>query len=239
MSEIREIIEKYLCNKDGSNGFGIQELMQKLLLFELCYENINKRLLDNTVQGTILESVLLKTYFLIGHSYTQINVLGKLFDNDNRSISFINLWKETKDKLIQDEKYEKIKELLENLPSNKFLKSVYEARNKIICHNDSDSNRRLMIDIKNTVSIAFEIFNFFNSFLSNSFDFLTFREEDFLKQEIEKLSLPFFKDEFQKIEFEENYKKIIKGFNLKFMTSTDIYNLVNTTIEVNIKTLTS
>lgn len=239
MPEISEIIEKYLCSKDGSNGFGIYELMQKLLLFELCYENINKRLLDNTVQGTILESELLKNMFLIGHSYTQINILGKLFDNDKRSISFINLWKETKDKLIQDEKYEKIKKLLENLPSNKCLKSIYNARNKIVCHNDSDSNRQLMIDIKKAVVIAFEIYNYFNSFLSNSFDFLTLREEDFLKQEIEKLSLPFFKDESQKIEFKENYKKIINEFNLKFMTASDIYKLMNATIKVNIKTITN
>ncbi len=99
MLEIRQIIEKYLCNKEGSNGFGIYELMQKLLLFELCYENINKRLLDNNEQGTILESNLLKNMFLIGHSYTQINILGKLFDNDNRLISFKKLWKKIKDKL--------------------------------------------------------------------------------------------------------------------------------------------
>lgn len=211
--------------------------MQKLLLFELCYENINKRLLDNNVQGTILESDLLKNMFLIGHSYTQINILGKLFDNDNRSISFINLWKETKDLLIQDEKYEKLKSLIENLKSNKYLKSIYNARNKIVCHNDSDSNRKLMIDIRNAVIVAFDIYNYFNFFLTKNFDFLTLREEDFLKDEIEKLSLPFFKDESQKIEFEENYKKILNEFNLKYMTFTDIYKLMNTTVKVDINFL--
>lgn len=236
MEEAKEIIAKYLCNKEGSNGFGIYELMQKLL-FELCYENINKRLLDNNVQGTILESDLLKNMFLIGHSYTQINILGKLFDNDNRSISFINLWKETKDLLIQDEKYEKLKSLIENLKSNKYLKSIYNARNKIVCHNDSDSNRKLMIDIRNAVIVAFDIYNYFNSFLTKNFDFLTLREEDFLKDEIEKLSLPFFKDESQKIEFEENYKKILNEFNLKYMTFTDVYKLMNTTVKVDINVL--
>lgn len=237
MEEAKEIIAKYLCNKEGSNGFGIYELMQKLLLFELCYENINKRLLDNNVQGTILESDLLKNMFLIGHSYTQINILGKLFDNDNRSISFINLWKETKDLLIQDEKYEKLKSLIENLKSNKYLKSIYNARNKIVCHNDSDSNRKLMIDIRNAVIVAFDIYNYFNSFLTKNFDFLNLREEDFLKDEIEKLSLPFFKDESQKIEFEENYKKILNEFNLKYMTFTDVYKLMNTTVKVDINVL--
>lgn len=237
MEEAKEIIAKYLCNKEGSNGFGIYELMQKLLLFELCYENINKRLLDNNVQGTILESDLLKNMFLIGHSYTQINILGKLFDNDNRSISFINLWKETKDLLIQDEKYEKLKSLIENLKSNKYLKSIYNARNKIVCHNDSDSNRKLMIYIRNAVIVAFDIYNYFNSFLTKNFDFLTLREEDFLKDEIEKLSLPFFKDESQKIEFEENYKKILNEFNLKYMTFTDVYKLMNTTVKVDINVL--
>ena len=237
MLEIRQIIEKYLCNKEGSNGFGIYELMQKLLLFELCYENINKRLLDNNEQGTILESNLLKNMFLIGHAYTQINILGKLFDNDNRSISFINLWEETKYKLIQDEKYEKIKNLLENLQSNKYLKSVYDARNKIICHNDSDSNRKLMIDIRNAVIVAFDIYNYFNSFLTKNFDFLTLREEDFLKDELEKLSLPFFKDESQKIEFEENYKKFLNEFNLKYMTFTDVYKLMNATVKVDVNVL--
>ncbi len=237
MLEIRQIIEKYLCNKEGSNGFGIYELMQKLLLFELCYENINKRLLDNNEQGTILESNLLKNMFLIGHAYTQINILGKLFDNDNRSISFINLWEETKYKLIQDEKYEKIKNLLENLQSNKYLKSVYDARNKIVCHNDSDSNRKLMIDIRNAVIVAFDIYNYFNSFLTKNFDFLTLREEDFLKDELEKLSLPFFKDESQKIEFEENYKKFLNEFNLKYMTFTDVYKLMNATVKVDVNVL--
>ena len=237
MEEAKEIITKYLCNKEGSNGFGIYELMQKLLLFELCYENINKRLLDNNVQGTILESNLLKNMFLIGHSYTQINILGKLFDNDKRSISFINLWEETKYKLIQDEKYEKIKNLLENLQSNKYLKSVYDARNKIVCHNDSDSNRKLMIDIRNAVIVAFDIYNYFNSFLTKNFDFLTLREEDFLKDELEKLSLPFFKDESQKIEFEENYKKILNEFNLKYMTFTDVYKLMNATVKVDVNVL--
>ena len=237
MEEAKEIIAKYLCNKEGSNGFGIYELMQKLLLFELCYENINKRLLDNNVQGTILESDLLKNMFLIGHSYTQINILGKLFDNDNRSISFINLWNDTKDLLIQDEKYEKLKSLIENLKSNKYLKSIYNARNKIVCHNDSDSNRKLMIDIRNAVIVAFDIYNYFNSFLTKNFDFLTLREEDFLKDEIEKLSLPFFKDESQKIEFEENYKKILNEFNLKYMTFTDVYKLMNTTVKVDINVL--
>ena len=237
MEEAKEIIAKYLCNKEGSNGFGIYELMQKLLLFELCHENINKRLLDNNVQGTILESNLLKNMFLIGHSYTQINILGKLFDNDKRSISFINLWEETKYKLIQDEKYEKIKNLLENLQSNKYLKSVYDARNKIVCHNDSDSNRKLMIDIRNAVIVAFDIYNYFNSFLTKNFDFLTLREEDFLKDELEKLSLPFFKDESQKIEFEENYKKILNEFNLKYMTFTDVYKLMNATVKVDVNVL--
>ena len=237
MEEAKEIIAKYLCNKEGSNGFGIYELMQKLLLFELCYENINKRLLDNNVQGTILESDLLKNMFLIGHSYTQINILGKLFDNDNRSISFINLWNDTKDLLIQDEKYEKLKSLIENLKSNKYLKSIYNARNKIVCHNDRDSNRKLMIDIRNAVIVAFDIYNYFNSFLTKNFDFLTLREEDFLKDEIEKLSLPFFKDESQKIEFEENYKKILNEFNLKYMTFTDVYKLMNTTVKVDINVL--
>ena len=237
MLEIKQIIEKYLCNKEGSKGFGIYELMQKLLLFELCYENINQRLLDDNAHGTILESDLLKNMFLIGHSYTQINILGKLFDNDSRSISFINLWKETKDLLIQDEEYEKVKILIENLKSNKYLKSIYDARNKIVCHNDNDSNRKLMVDIRNAVIVAFDIYNYFNSFLTKNFDFLTLREEDFLKDEIKKLSLPFFKDESQKIEFEENYKKILNEFNLKYMTFTDVYKLMNATVKVDINVL--
>ena len=211
--------------------------MQKLLLFELCYENINKRLLEDNVQGTILESDLLKNMFLIGYSYTQINILGKLFDNDNRAISFINLWKETKDLLIQDEKYEKVKFLIENLKSNKYLKSIHDARNKIICHNDNDSNRESMIDIRNAVIITFDIYNYFNSFLTNKFDFLTLREDNFLKNEIKKLSSPFFKDESQKKDFEANYKKILNEFSLKFMTNTDIFELMNSTVKVNFEVL--
>ena len=40
-----KIIEKYLCCHEVG-GYSIYELLQKILIFELCYETLNKRIME-------------------------------------------------------------------------------------------------------------------------------------------------------------------------------------------------
>lgn len=230
-----QIIEKYLCTRKDSNS-SIYDLMQKLLLFELVYETINQRFIKKETAGSLLESQLLNNYFLISYIYVQSNVLAKLLDYDKRTISFINLWQETKDLLKQDEKYFEIKNQIESLQNNKCLKKIKTIRDTIICHNDENSNLKVLVDIREAVILIFKIYGYFSSFITNKFDFLIMREESFLEDEIEKLTHPLFNKEQEKEEFRQNYKKVLEEFGLKYMTVPDIHKLMKETVKFEIKT---
>ena len=230
-----QIIEKYLCTKKDSAS-SIYDLMQKLLLFELVYETINQRFIKEETAGTFLESQLLNNYFLISYIYVQSNVLAKLLDYDRRTISFINLWREVKDLLKQDDKYFEIKNQIESLQNNKCLEKIKTIRDTIICHNDEKSNFKVHVDIREAIILVFKIYGYFNSFITNKFDFLTIREESFLEDEIEKLTHPLFSTEQEKEEFRQNYKKVLEEFGLKYMTVQDIHKLMKETIKVEVKT---
>lgn len=230
-----QIIEKYLCNRKDS-GSSIYDLMQKLLLFELVYETINQRFIKKETAGSFLESQLLNNYFLISYIYVQSNVLAKLLDYDKRTISFINLWREVKDLLKQDEKYFEIKNQIENLQHNESLEKIKTIRDTIICHNDENSNLEVLVDIREAIVLVFKIYGYFNSFIPNKIDFLTIREESFLEDEIEKLTQPLFSTEQEREEFRQNYKKVLEEFGLKYMTVQDIHKLMKETIKVEVKT---
>ena len=232
--ELIKTIEKYLCCYE-IGGYSIYELLQKILIFEICYETINKKILEKKTEQTILESNIVKNMFLVGHTYTQINILGKLFDPDKRTLSFINLWKETKNLLPQDEKYKEINEIFENLEKNNKLKTLKDARDKVVCHNDKDADRNIEIDIRECAIASFKIYNYFNSFIPNKFDFLQLREYSFLNYEAEKLSLPFLKNEDDIEDFKDNYKTVLKDFNLQFMRESDLIKLMEETVKVTVK----
>ena len=229
-----KIIEKYLCCHEVG-GYSIYELLQKILIFELCYETLNKRIMEQKATQTILESNLVGNMFMVGHTYTQINILGKLFDPDSRAISFINLWKKTKKLLPHNEQYKIIDDIFKNLTRNEKLQALKEARDKVVCHNDEDANRNIEIDIRECAIASFKIYDYFNSFIPNKFDFLEFREYTFLNYELEKLSLPLLKNEGDKKDFIENYQKVLKDFSLKFMKQSDLIRLMEETVKVTIK----
>ena len=232
--KLLKTIEKYLCCYE-IGGYSIYELLLKILIFEICYETINKKILEKKAEQTILESNIVKNIFLVGHTYTQINILSKLFDFHKQSISFINLWKETKNLLPQNEEYMEIYNIFKNLKKDNKLKALKDARDKVVCHNDKDADRNIEIDIRECAIASFKIYNYFNSFIPNKFDFLQLREYSFLNYEVEKLSLPFFKNEDDKEEFKDSYKKVLNDFNLKFMRESDLIKLMEETVKVTVK----
>lgn len=219
-----KIIESYLCAKEDG-GYCIYDIMTKMLVFELGFENITKRLLETETKGTILQSNLLRNMCIIGHTYTQINAIGTLFDTDTRTLSFVNLWKEVKDKLPKDDKYRKIQEILEHLQDNEVLKAIKDARNKVVCHNDKDADRHISISIREAIKLAFKVYHYFNSFLSDKYDFITFRSETSLNFELESFEKPFFKNEEEKESFAQDYKAVIKELDLEYMTKKEMQAL--------------
>lgn len=231
-SDYKKIIEKYLCTKD-SGGYSIFEMLQKLLLFEICYETMNNNIISKNAKYPILNSYILGNVLKIGHTYTQITILGKVFDFDKRTLSFINLWKEIKTLLPQDDEFKKINETFEKISENKFLKSIKTARDEIICHNDSGADRNVEINIRECVVLAFKIYKYFASFIPNICDFLDYRSEAFLNYELATLSLPFFADDEAKKTFEDNYRKVLHDLGLKYVSESDLIKLCDAIVKTN------
>ncbi len=242
-NELQKTIEKYLCHRN-EGAYGIYELMHKLLLFEIFYEVFNQKILNNDIDGTALESDLLQNFLKIGYIYTQINILCKLFDRMSNTLSLSTLFVNTKNLLPKNSEYEEIQKFLETqkiqrktIYTNKHIQSIKTARNKIICHNDTDANREILLDIRECSKIAFKIYDYFNKYVIKDFDFLSLKEEAFIDNEIEKLSLPFFKNENDKKLFKVNYIKVLHDFNLNCMTFSDMQKFMQETIKVTIKRL--
>lgn len=228
--DYKKIIEKYLCTKD-SGGYSIFEMLQTLLLFEICYETMNKGIISKNIEYPILNSYLLGTVLKIGHTYTQITILGKIFDFDDRTLSFTNLWKEVKALLPQDEEFNKIKDMLENLQKNEFLKNIKTARDQIVCHNDICAKRETEIDIRECIIIAFKVYKYFSSFIPNVCDFLDYRSERFINYELATLSLPFFATDESKKIFEDSYRKVLQDLDLKYISESDFIKLCDTVVK--------
>ena len=236
MSDYKSIIENYLCGRENKKGYGIYEMMQTLLLFEISYETINKRIIGNKFDASILNSYMLRNILNIGHTYTQINILGKLFDCGKQSenaLTLTNLWKNVKNILPQNKQYLELKEFFAGLFEDQHLKNIKEARDKVICHNDSDASKNIEIDIRECAKKAFNVYNLFNSYLvNNPCEFLDLRSERLLNDELSTLSLPFFADENSKSTFKDNYLNVLDDLGLKYLTESNIINLMNI---VNIK----
>ena len=172
-------MKKYLCTKEYG-GYSIYELLKTMLLFEISYETINHKIMKKDTKNTILDSYILSNVLRIGYTYTQINVLYKLFDFDKQALSFTNLWEEVKSLLPKDKKYNAIQEVLNSLKKNQILINIRTARDKIICHNDEDADRQIEIEIRESLILAFRVYKYFTSFIPNSCDFLDYRGQIFL-----------------------------------------------------------
>ena len=237
MKNYKTIIEKYLCGRENKKGYGIYELMQTLLLFEISYETINKRIIGNQFDASILNSFMLRNILNIGHTYTQINILGKLFDCGKQSenaLTLTNLWRDTKNILPQNEHYFELKRFFEGLFDDPHLKNIKEARDKVVCHNDSDASKNIEIDIRECAKKAFNIYKLFNSFITiNPCEFLDFRSERLLNDELLTLSLPFFADENSKNVFKEQYLNVLNELKLEFLSESDVVKLMEKVVKSN------
>lgn len=150
--DYKKTITEYFSKDNFSPS--LLELVSKVVLFDFMQKEIIKNFSDFKEEKA--KSIL--NDFSLTHKIIQENLLKDIFSCHKFALGFFNLFKDTKDYILKDEKFSKIENILSSFENPDFLKEK---------------------TLEECAFLVYLIFDYFNSFLDKKFSLKGLNEISF------------------------------------------------------------